>query len=96
MLQKFVVKASNGFLKDLDELPPTISLAIIGKLKLLEEAPLPTGKNRIKKLKGYNPPLYRLRVGNKRILYRISGNEVVLLKAVDRKELDRELRNLIG
>lgn len=55
MPQKFVVKASKDFLKSLDELSPAVSLAIMGKLKLLEEAPLPTGKNRIKKLKGYNP-----------------------------------------
>jgi len=93
---KFAVKVSKGFLKSLEELPPERALELAEKLKILETAPLPSGKARIKKLKGFTPPLYRLRVGKKRVLYRISGGQVVLLKMIDRKELDRELKNLGG
>lgn len=95
MPKKFVVKATSGFAKSLDELPPRKALQIAGKLKTLKTVPLPTGKNRIKKLRGYNPPLYRLRVGDKRILYRISGGEVILLKIVDRKKLKKELKKYL-
>ena len=96
MREKFVVKVSKKFLRDLDELTPERALAIAKKLKILEIAPLPTGKNRIKKIRGFVPPLYRLRIGDKRVLYRISGNQVVLLKIIDRKDLERELKNLSG
>ncbi len=82
-------------MKSLDELPPEKALEIAGKLKMLEIAPLPTGKTRIKKLKGFAPPLYRLRVGDKRVLYRISGKEVILLKVIDRRELEKELKKLL-
>jgi len=96
LAKKFVVKASRSFLQSLDELPPETALKIAEKLKILEIAPLPLGKNRTKRLKGYKPPLYRLRAGDWRVLYRISGNEVALLKNVARKELERELKNLLG
>jgi len=94
--KKFDVKLSKRFLKILDELPQDKAVKITGKIRMLESAPLPTGKNRIKKLKGFTPPLYRLRVGDFRVLYRITGKEVILLTAVDRKELERELKKLLG
>jgi len=83
-------------LKILDELPQDKAIKITGKIRILESAPLPTGKNRIKKLKGFTPPLYRLRVGDFRVLYRITVKEVILLTAADRKELERELNKLLG
>ncbi|MEE9258582.1 MAG: hypothetical protein V3U37_03475 [Nitrospinaceae bacterium] len=95
MPEKFAVKVSKSFLKSPDELPPEKALEIAGKLKILEIAPLPAGKTRIKKLKGFSPPLYRLRTGDKRVLYRISGKEVILLKVIDRRELERELKKLL-
>lgn len=50
--------------------------------------------SRIKKLKGFAFPLYRLRSGNFRILYRIDGNQVTLMRVMDRKLLDRILSRL--
>ncbi len=96
MQKKFDVNISERFLKILDELPQDKAVKITGKIRILESAPLPTGKNRIKKLKGFAPPLYRLRVGDFRVLYRITGNEVILLTAVNRKELERELKKILG
>ena len=96
MRKKFDVKLSKRFLKILDELPHKTVEKITGKLTMLESAPLPTGKNRIKKLTGFTPPLYRLRVGDFGVLYRIRENKVILLTAVDRKELERELNKLLG
>lgn len=96
MQKKFDVKLSKRFLKILDEFPQDKAVKITGKIRILEYAPLPTGHNRIKKLKGFTPPLYRLRVGDFRVLYRIKGKEVILLTAVNRKELERELNKLLG
>lgn len=95
MRKKFVVKLSKRFLKILDELPPDTASEIARKVKMLEIAPLPAGKSRIKKLKGFTPPLYRLRVRDRRVLYRITENKV-FLTVVDRKELERELKKLLG
>jgi len=94
--RKFVVKTSKAFLKEMDELPTDIALEIAKALKILELSPLPSGTSLIKKLKGFIPPLYRLRVGDYRVLYRITGNEVAILKVIDRKELERELKRMFG
>ncbi len=94
MPRRFVVRVSRDFLKEIDELPADDTLAVSETLKILELAPLPAGKSRIKKLKGFTPPLYRLRAGSWRVLYRIIGSEVVVLRLISRKELERELRNM--
>lgn len=96
MRKKFDVKLSKRFLKILDELPHDTASEIARKVKMLEIAPLPAGKTRIKKLKGFTPPLYRLRIRDRRVLYRITGNDVILLTVVDRKELEKELKKLLG
>ncbi len=96
MPKKFAVKATKSFLKSLEKLSRAEAVETAKKLKMLEYSPLPAGKSIIKKLKGYKPPTYRMRVGKRRVIYRISGAEVVLLKLVDRKELERELKKLLG
>ncbi len=96
MQEKFVVKTSKAFIKELDNLPAEVALEIVERLKILEVAPLPFGKSLIKKLRGFTPPLYRLRVGEYRVLYRIIKNEVIILKIIARKQLDRELKRLMG
>lgn len=96
MQEKFVVKTSKAFIKELDNLPAEVALEIVKRLKILEVAPLPFGKSLIKKLRGFTPPLYRLRVGEYRVLYRIIKNEVIVLKIIARKQLERELKRLMG
>lgn len=96
MQKRFIVKLSPLFLKELDELPPDTALEVAKTLKILEVAPLPIGKGRIKKLKGYTPPLYRLRIVNYRALYRIEGDEIAVLRIIGRKELQRELKRICG
>ncbi|MFZ3072361.1 MAG: type II toxin-antitoxin system RelE/ParE family toxin [Thermodesulfobacteriota bacterium] len=66
---------------------------IISDIKKLYDNPLPTGIN-IKKLKGFNPPLYRLRSGNYRVLYRIEGPVVTIMRIIDRKELERTIKRI--
>jgi len=62
-------------------------------IHFLTTTPFSFGK-RIKRLKGFKPPLYRLRAGNHRIIYQIEGNDVIILRVIDRKLLIRILKRL--
>mgnify|MGYP001575333501 CR=1 FL=1 len=66
---------------------------IISDIKTLCDNPLPIGAN-IKKLKGFNPPLYRLRSGDYRVLYRIEGLFVTIMRVINRKELERTIKRI--
>ncbi|HAP67724.1 MAG TPA: hypothetical protein DCQ99_08090 [Nitrospinae bacterium] len=60
----------------------------------LETSPLPFGKSRIKKMTGYNPPLYRLRSGDFRAYYRIYPHEVIILVITHKKDSEKFLKKL--
>jgi mRNA-degrading endonuclease RelE of RelBE toxin-antitoxin system len=45
----------------------------------LEISPFPFGETRIKKLTGFDPPLYRLRSGVLRAYYHIVAGKVIIL-----------------
>jgi mRNA-degrading endonuclease RelE of RelBE toxin-antitoxin system len=60
----------------------------------LEINPLPLGKPRIKKLAGFEPPLYRLRSGDFRAYYRIEGDQVSILTVRHKKDSDRFLKRI--
>jgi mRNA-degrading endonuclease RelE of RelBE toxin-antitoxin system len=49
---------------------------------------------RIKRLKGFAGPLYRLRSGDYRVLYRIDEAAVTVMRVINRKDLERTLRQL--
>lgn len=66
---------------------------IISDIRGLCDNPLPTGVN-IKKLKGFNPPLYRMRSGDYRMMYRIEGLVVTIMRVIDRKELERTIKRI--
>jgi mRNA interferase RelE/StbE len=59
----------------------------------LGSGPFPEGK-RVKQMRGFEPALYRLRVGDYRVLYRVEEDRVVLLAVIHRSELDRALNSL--
>lgn len=61
----------------------------------LEIRPIPIGKSRIKKLVGFDPPLFRLRSGGFRAYYRIRGDEVVILAVTRRKDSDKRLKRIV-
>ncbi len=60
----------------------------------LEASPIPFGKTRIKKLTGFDPPLYRLRSGDFRAYYRIISQEVVILAVTHKKDSEKILKKL--
>ena len=49
---------------------------------------------RVKQLRGFKPPLCRLRSGDYRVLFRIAGTQLNVSRVIDRKHLDRTLRRL--
>ena len=77
--------------KDLNGLDPKTRLRILQAIKVLEAAPFPKGDT-IKKLKGARISLYRLRVGDFRVVYHIDGRRIAVLFIVDRKNLEKKLK----
>ena len=91
---KYEVKALPNAKKELLEIEPFQRLQILNSLKVLEESPLPKGKGSIRMLKGFRPPLFRLRSGDYRIVYRIKGAAVEIMSVVNRKELERKIKRI--
>lgn len=79
--------------KDLDALDEVVREAVVADLAKLSESPIDRPP-RVKRLKGFRRPLYRLRSGDHRIVYRMDETLVTVLRVIDRKVLERSLRNL--
>jgi mRNA-degrading endonuclease RelE of RelBE toxin-antitoxin system len=88
---KFQVALTDHAIADLKDIPAEYQPQINSDLKALESNPFPHASSR-KRLRGFRPPLYRLRSGNFRILYRIQEKTVIILRVLDRKMLGRILR----
>jgi mRNA-degrading endonuclease RelE of RelBE toxin-antitoxin system len=58
----------------------------------LEQSPVPFGKTRIKRLTGFDPPLYRLRSGDFRAYDRIVSRDVVILAITHKEDSEKYLR----
>jgi len=81
--------------RDLRKLEPGIALEICRDVaSYLESGPLPIGKDRIKKVTGFSPPLYRLRSGDFRVYYRIRERDLVVLAIRNRKDSDKFLKRI--
>ena len=92
-MNKFRIALTQHAIIDQKDIQKDQQNSILENLKTLESAPLPSG-NLIKKLKGFRTPVYRLRVGNFRILYRIHQEAVIVLRVIDRKLLDRVVKRM--
>jgi len=94
-LKKFRVVFSPTAQKQIEGLETEDALQVVRDIKgYLETAPFPFGKPRIKKLIGFDLPLYRLRSGDFRAYYRIVAQEVVILVVTHKKESDKILKKL--
>jgi mRNA-degrading endonuclease RelE of RelBE toxin-antitoxin system len=81
--------------RDIEGLETAAAITLVKDiLTYLEVRPVPIGKSRIKKLAGFDPPLFRLRSGDFRAYYRIGGDEVVVLAITPRKDSDRRLKRI--
>lgn len=90
----YKVRLLKGAQKDLESLEPALRLQVLTKLNVLETDPLPRGKSSIKILRGFRPPLLRLRAGDFRVVFRLLQNTVEVLAVVNRKDLIRTLERL--
>jgi mRNA-degrading endonuclease RelE of RelBE toxin-antitoxin system len=89
-----VVFAPAG-VRDIESLEGDEAIHLVRDIQTyLETRPVPIGKPRIKKLSGHEPPLYRLRSGDFRAYYRISGDEVVVLAVTRRKDSAKRLKRI--
>lgn len=91
--KRFNVIFSQAAQREIEKLEIEDALQLTKAIKnYLEQSPLPFGKSRIKRLTGFDPPLYRLRSSDVRAYYRIVSNDVVILAITHRKDSERYLR----
>jgi mRNA interferase RelE/StbE len=86
------VELSPRAFRDLSALEKNNAKEILNNLELLKTRPWPPAP-KVKKLSGYKN-LYRLRIGQFRAIYENNEKKVVILRIIDRKELERTLKNL--
>ena len=92
-MRKFQVILTEHAITDLDAVPKEFKTQIHDDIGALESAPFTSG-TRIKRLRGFRPLIYRLRSGNFRVLYRIQGDTIIILRVIDRKLLERVIKRL--
>jgi mRNA-degrading endonuclease RelE of RelBE toxin-antitoxin system len=78
---------------DLEEVSKELREQIQRDLKTLQTSLLPSGIQ-IKRLRGFRPPIYRLRSGDYQVLYHIREDRVTVLRMIDRKLLERVIKRL--
>jgi mRNA interferase RelE/StbE len=93
MVGAFTVQLAQSAVGDLDALPDRLRCQIVEAIRCLSDNTLPTGSG-AKKLRGFKPPLYRLRSGDYRVLYRIRSNDILIMRIIDRKGLERTIKRL--
>ena len=84
-MKRYEVVFSKRAAKDIEKLPAKVVEKIIPVIISLEEDPRPSG---CKKLKGY-PDLWRIRIGNYRVIYSIDDKIVLvdIREVGDRKNI---------
>ncbi|MBI4257210.1 type II toxin-antitoxin system RelE/ParE family toxin [Candidatus Uhrbacteria bacterium] len=75
--------------RDLKRLNPKIRLQLLRASRVLQEAPYPGTSARVKVLVGIIERHFRLRVGDYRIVYRIEGPRVIVVRVAHRREAYR-------
>ena len=79
--------------RDLDRLPAERRTQVIDALRALGSDPKAPGLA-VKQLRGFRPPLLRLRSGDYRVLFRVVGRALHVYRVIDRKDLERTLRKM--
>ena len=94
-MSRFTVQLTRAAVKDLDAVPQVHRQHLATDLRALADLATswPVGT---KRLKGFGFPLYRLRAGDYRVLFRIDDTLVTTMRVINRKDLDRTLRSIRG
>ncbi len=74
--------------RDLDAFSDKITNQILADCAHLADAPIPDGK-RIKKLQGFQVPLYRLRAGDYRVVFKRSGTRIDILRVLSKPDFQK-------
>jgi len=82
---------TNASFKDIEKLEKNTRDRILTELKLLSGFPF---KRDIKKLKGIGKNIYRLRIGEFRVIYLLSDIKIIILRIINRKDLDKITNNI--
>lgn len=93
-MPKYSLIVPQAVRSQLIRLPKNLRLRLLRRIKTLEDNPLPYG-NTIKRLQGTAEPLYRLRVGDYRVIFHLEGTRVRVEQVVHRRDLDRALRKIM-
>jgi mRNA-degrading endonuclease RelE of RelBE toxin-antitoxin system len=88
----YTIEISPRAFRDLGGLEKRAAKAVLDELEMLKATPWPTPPQ-VKKLAGFKT-LYRLRTGNYRTIFEALGRNIVVLRVMDRKEMERALKNL--
>jgi len=88
-----VVQLTRTAAKDLDRIDRPLRDQLVRDLRDLEVDP--TGRPpRMKRLRGHGAPLYRLRSGDYRVVYRLEDDLITVFRVINRRDLERALRRL--
>ena len=85
-MDAFSVEFTAAAQRDLKKLDPQVKLQLLKASAVLSQEPYPGAMSRIKMLVGISPRHYRLRVGDYRIIYRIEGAIVLVVRVAHRRE----------
>lgn len=88
-LADFDVEYAPAAARDVKKLDPAVRIQLLRSSRVLAQSPYPSGSSRIKPLVGMTPPHFRLRVGDYRIVYRIEGKKVIVVRVAHRREAYR-------
>jgi len=88
----FRIELAPGAERDLRQLQSAVQTTLSEAQSRLRLEPYREIKTRIKRLTGIVPPLYRLRVGDYRAYYRFTGDILVVLAVLHKKDSERWLR----
>jgi mRNA interferase RelE/StbE len=85
----FQVFLSEKAQHDLDAIPWKHAEQILADCRRLAADPIPDGK-RIKKLQGFKDPLYRLRAGDYRVVFRRAGMRIDIARVLSKGDFQRD------
>ncbi len=91
--QPFTIEFTKEAQREIKALPKADARLILQEIQTrLSSDPFKQSKTRIKRLVGFIPPLYRLRIGDYRSYYRIVTDHVVILTVLHKKDSERWLK----
>jgi len=86
-----VVLLAPAAARDLDLLPSDCRDQVLAEVMACAANPA-QARAQVKHLRGFKPPLLRLRSGDYRVLFRDIGEELHVYRIIDRKDLERTLK----